>query len=97
MTNAIVALCTIEFHLPGVASLKEKRSILKSMLARLGNKFNAASAEIDHHDRWQSAIVAIVTVSNSTRHAHQVIANIVEWIESRYPDAQIVNQEIEIL
>ena len=97
MAKAIIGLCTIEFHLPGVSSLKEKRRILKSMLAKLHNTFNISGAEVDYHDKWQSAVIAIAVVSNSTRHANQVVQNAVEWIESHYPDAIIVKQEIEVL
>jgi uncharacterized protein len=97
MPNAIIGLCTIEFHLPGVSSLKEKRRILKPMLAKLHNTFNVSGAEVDYHDMWQSAAIAIAVVSNSTRHVNQVIHNAIEWIESHYPDAIIVKQEIEIL
>jgi uncharacterized protein YlxP (DUF503 family) len=97
MPNAIIGLCTLEFHLPGVASLKEKRSILKSLLKRLHNTFNISAAEIDHHDLWQSAGIAIVAVSNSTSHVNQIINNAVNWIETNYPDALIVKQKCEIL
>lgn len=92
-----IGVCTIEFHLPGVASLKEKRSIIKSMLKRLHNTFNAATAEVDYHDSWQSALVAVVTVSNSRAHTDQVLNNIVDWIESHYPEAMIVKHETELL
>ena len=97
MAKATVGLCTIEFHLPGVASLKEKRRILKPMLAKLHNTFNVSGAEVDYHDKWQSAVIAFATVSNSTVHANQVIRQAVEWIEMRFPDAIIVNQDVEIL
>ena len=97
MPRAHVGLCTIELHLPGVTSLKEKRSILKSMLTRLHNTFNVAAAEVGHNDIWQSAVIAIVTVSNSTSYTDQIINNIINWIELHYPNVIAINEEIEIL
>jgi uncharacterized protein YlxP (DUF503 family) len=82
--------------LPGVASLKEKRSILKSMLARIHNTFNVSAAETDHHDLWQSAEIGIAVVSNSNMHNHQVLTQIVDWIETHY-DIIITRHEIETL
>ena len=35
----IIGACTIVLHLPGVFSLKEKRSIVKSVLARLRSEW----------------------------------------------------------
>jgi len=95
--SAIIGLCTIEVHLPEVGSLKAKRSILKSMLAKLHNQFNVSASEVDENDRWQTAVIAIAVVSNSARHAEQVLNNALDWVESRYPEAVIVKQTIEIL
>lgn len=97
MSHTIIGLCTLQFYLPGVSSLKEKRGILKSMLAKLGNKFNISVAEVNHQDKWQSAEIAIVCVSNATVHAHQTLNQVIQWIEEHHPDALITHQEIEIL
>lgn len=97
MAHAVIGVCTIEFYLPGVASLKEKRSILKSMLKRVRNAFNVAAAEIDYQDVWQSAKIGVATVTNSNSHANQTLSHVLNWIETNYPDAQITHQEIEIL
>lgn len=96
-SNALVGLCTFEFYLPGLTSLKDKRSILKSMLSRLHNTFNVSAAEIDENDRHQSAVIAVAVVSNSSRHAQQVLQSIESWIEEHFPDAEIVKRKIEIL
>ncbi len=97
MPRIVIGLCTLEFHLPGVLSLKEKRSILKSLLKRLHNTFNVSAAEVDFQDSWQEAVIAVATVTTSTPHAHQTLSHIITWIEANYPDALIVNQEIEIV
>jgi uncharacterized protein YlxP (DUF503 family) len=97
MPRIVIGLCTLEFHLPGVTSLKEKRSILKSMLKRLHNTFNVSAAEVDFQDSWDSAVIAIGTVTTSTHHANQTISIIINWIEANYPDALIVQQEIEMV
>ncbi len=97
MPRIAIGLCTLELHLPGVESLKEKRSLLKSLLKRLHTTFNVATSEVDYHDVWESSVIAIVTVSTSNQHIDQSINTIIKWIEQHYPDAQIVNQEIEIV
>ena len=93
----IIGACELQLHLPEVASLKEKRSVLKSLLARLRNKFNVSAAEVGQNDLWQSAIVGIVTVSNSSVHVNQMLTQVTNWIESNYPQIMIIDQSIEIL
>jgi uncharacterized protein YlxP (DUF503 family) len=97
MKNAIIGLCTLELHLPGMSSLKDKRSIIKSMLKRLHNPFNVSAAEIDYLDKWQMSGIAITSVSNSSTHANQVLQKAIEFIETNYPEALIVEQQIEII
>lgn len=97
MSDAKIGFCEIELYLPGVLSLKQKRGILKSMLTKMRNKFNVANAEVGKNDSWQSASIAVTTVSNSTARLDQTIQNVMKWIESNYPDAMIIKHDIEIL
>lgn len=93
----IIGACKVELHLPGNGSLKGKRSILKPLIAHLRREFNLAIAEVAHNDAWQSAEVALVTVSNHQDHAHVVLERAVHWIEVHHPEVQVVDWEIEIL
>ena len=97
MSNAIVGLCTVDLYLPGVASLKEKRSILQSMIKRVQNTFNASAAEVGQQDMWQSAQIAFAVVTNATPHANQMVSEILNWIEKNYPHVSVVGERIEIL
>jgi uncharacterized protein len=67
------------------------------MLARMRRTFNVSAAETDHHDTWRSAQIAVASVGNSSKLANQVMNNVIDWIETNYPDVMIVKQEIEIL
>jgi uncharacterized protein YlxP (DUF503 family) len=77
--------------------LKEKRSRLKPLLAKLHQQFNISAAEIDHNDTWQFSVIACVVVSNDQAHAQRVLAGIPSWIESRRPDLQIIDDQIILL
>jgi uncharacterized protein YlxP (DUF503 family) len=93
----VIGACSVELHLPGNGSLKGKRGILKSLLARLRREFNLAAAEVACHDVWQSAGVALVTVANDPGRAHAVLEQAVRWIETYHPEVQVVDWQIEIL
>lgn len=93
----IVGICMIELHLPGVASLKAKRSIVKGLTARLHREFNVSCAEIDRHDVWKSAVVGVAIMSTAGGHAQGVLESVVRWIELNRPDVMIVDHSIEII
>lgn len=62
----IVGVMTAQLHMQGINSLKEKRSIVKSLIGRLKSRFNISISEVDHQDEKRSAVVAIAMVSNDT-------------------------------
>jgi uncharacterized protein YlxP (DUF503 family) len=78
-------------------SLKEKRGIIKSLIARVQTRYSVAVAEVGENDRWQVAELGVACVSNSTAHANEILSNIVGFVESDRLDAELVDYEIEIL
>lgn len=91
-----VGACRISLRLPSAASLKEKRQIVKSITQRVRNKYNVSVAEIDDNDRWQIASLGICVVSNSGRHANEVLSNVVRFIEESRPDVELLDYEVEV-
>ena len=93
----IVGTCIVELYLPGKRSLKEKRRLLKPLLLRLRKEFNLSTAEVDHHDVWQSTQIALVTVSTDAGRVQRLLEQAVHWIEKHRPDLSVVDWQIEIV
>jgi hypothetical protein len=93
----IIGVCTLEIYLPGVVSLKEKRSIVKSLLARVRQQFNVSIAEVEDHDSHGRAVIGIACVSTEAAHAHKQIQTVVRWIEDQRPDLPLGAYEVELL
>ncbi|GGB30639.1 DUF503 family protein [Virgibacillus dakarensis] len=68
-------------------SLKQKRSVIKRIIAKLRNDFNVAVTELDYHDLWQRTKLGIVTISNSKTHAEQVIQETLKVIDT-FPELE---------
>ena len=62
----IVGVMTANLHLQGIGSLKEKRSIVKSVIGRLQSRFNVSISEVDHNDSKEIATLGISIVGNDT-------------------------------
>jgi len=92
-----LGVLTLEFEIPGSRSLKDKRSRLKPLLARLHREFNISVAEIDHQEIWNSAVIACAMVSSSTGHTQRALQSIVVWVESYWPDITVIDDQIEII
>jgi len=93
----IIGSCVITLHLHGVHSLKEKRSIVKSVLARLRNEFNVSTAEVDAQDAHGRAVIGVACVSATAEYARGQIDAVMRWIERERLDVQVIDYEIELL
>lgn len=89
--------CIIYLDLPGIGSLKGKRSVLKSLLARVRHEFNVSIAEVGANDRWQSAEIGVAAVSNDPAYVHGLLTRVVQWIEEQRLDVTVEDYEIEML
>jgi hypothetical protein len=92
-----IALLSLQLHLPGCMSLKEKRSRIKPILARLHREFNLSVAEIDRQDSWQDAVIACVMVSNDPGFNQRAAQQVLQFIESSWPDQPVIDHHIELL
>lgn len=92
----VVGVCRVTLHLPASHSLKEKRQIVRSLLARLRNRFDLAVAEVDDQDRWQVATLGLVCVSSSAVVADEVLSQAQDYIENARLDALVTEVAREI-
>ena len=85
----------MKIHIPGSRSLKDKRSVVKSLVTRLQKQFNLSIAEVDDQDLWQMATIGLACVSNHHNRVDEVISAAISLIERDYPTIEIVGKEIE--
>jgi uncharacterized protein YlxP (DUF503 family) len=92
-----LGVLTLQIQLPGCKSLKEKRSRLKPLIARLHREFNISVAELDRQDMWDEAIIGCVMVSNEHQFSEKSLQTVVLWLNKNWPDISIVDDHIEII
>ncbi len=93
----MVGVCHLTLRLPENASLKGKRQVVKSLTARIRNRYNVSIAEVDSQDSWQIASLGISCVSNSHSHAQEVLTKVVGFVQSSRLDAEVIDWQIEMV
>jgi len=76
----VVGVRTIELHIPGCRSLKEKRFVVKSLRDKLRSRFNISVAEVDHQDLWQRSTIAIAAVNSSGAYVNGLLEKVLDVI-----------------
>ena len=92
-----LGVCKLKLRFPENQSLKDKRRVLKSIVARVRNNYNVSIAEVDDNDLWQLATVGVCCVSNNGRHANEVLSKVVNFIAKSRFDVELLDYEIEIV
>ncbi len=90
----IVCVLTLRLHVPWVHSLKEKRMEVKSLLAKLRNKFNIAAAEADEQDSHAFIVIQTVALAADNAQADSIMDNVLSFVEAN-TEAEIFSVERE--
>lgn len=93
----LVGVCEYRFYLPAAHSLKEKRGLIKSLQARLANRFNAAVCEAGEQELWQRCTIGVAVVANSRLHVETMLGAITEFVEGFSPEVELLDYTQEIL
>lgn len=90
-------IATMAFHLhaPWVHSLKEKRMIVKSLVAKLQSRFHVSAAEIDEQDTHTIIVIGIAAVVPHHAMADSLMDEISSFIEENC-EAEILEETLEI-
>ncbi len=92
----VVGICHLDLLITESSSLKGKRRILKRIIGRVKNNFNASIAEVGNHDLWQSAQIGFCMVGNDKRFINSSLDKVIHFIDE-LNRAEIVNSDIELL
>ena len=92
-----VGILSLTIHLPDCHSLKEKRRLVKPILARLHKEFNISVVEYDHLDSWQSCELLIACAASQGNQAELILERVITLYKSHWPDLPLIREKIEII
>lgn len=91
----VIGSLVLEVYIPQAHSLKEKRMVVRPIVEKLRNKFNVSVAEVDNQDSWQSATIAVVSVSTDKKHMEKILQQVIKFLDENFPDLHInIHKEI---
>jgi uncharacterized protein YlxP (DUF503 family) len=81
-----------ELFVPESRSLKAKRAAIRPIVDVVRHRFRVSVAEVDHHDTWQRAAIAVAVVAESDGHLRDILAS-VERTVANAPDVELLDTE----
>ena len=71
---------TFRLHAPWVNSLKDKRMIVKSLVAKLQNKFHVSAAEVDEQDIHHIIVIGVAAIVPNNALADSIMDEISPFV-----------------
>jgi len=91
----IIAVMSFRLYAPWVHSLKEKRMIVRSMIAKLQNRFHVSAAEIEEQDTHQIIVIGVAAIVPHQAMADSLMDEISRFVEEN-TEAEILDEVREI-
>ena len=90
-----IATMTFRLHAPWVHSLKEKRMIVKSIIAKLQNKFHVSASEVDEQDIHQVIVIGVAFIVPNNALADSIMDEISQFVDEN-TEAEILDEMREM-
>jgi uncharacterized protein YlxP (DUF503 family) len=91
-----VGFARYDLRLPASGSLKDKRSVIRTLRSMLTSKFDCAFAEVEHQDLRQRGAVGVAVVSSTSFHARKVLAEVSRHVET-HPGVELIDARIDVV
>lgn len=85
----------VRLYTDGAQSLKDKRSVIRSLKDRIRDRFNASVAEVDDQDLWQCATLGIAVVGTDETFVGKVLDKITDFLRNN-PRAALIDIERDV-
>lgn len=92
-----IGVLFVEIQIPGCTSLKQKRSVILSLLANIHKTYNVSASEFGKLDSRDESILACAIISNDPTHNRKILTTISTQISAERPDLEIIETKIELL
>jgi len=91
----IIGAVTMRLYAPWVSSLKEKRMVVKSIIAKVHNKFHVAIAEVAEQDTLQTVVLGMACVAGTVRQADSIVDHVLRFVEE-ITEAEVTDIQREL-
>jgi hypothetical protein len=91
-----IGVLQFSMEIPYSSSLKDKRSVVKSIKDKLRRNYNLSIAEVDDHESWNFATMGAVMAGTDVAYLNGAMDKVVDTLEE-WRDATLSDHQIEII
>ncbi len=90
----LVGSLHLQVYIPEATSLKDKRRIVKGMIAKVQNRFNVSIAEVNSESVWQRAELGVAMIGDDREHIERQLQLVLNFLdaEPRWEVTQVLQE-----
>ncbi len=92
----VVGICILRFRLHDCRSLKAKRRVVKAIIQKVRNTFNASVAEVGSNDVYRQADIGVTMAGSDTRVINAKLDKMINMVEDLNL-AELMDTQMEII
>lgn len=85
-----IGFCEFDYLLGDVHSLKQKRSVVRPIIADLRKRYTVSAAEVDHLDMHRRTVIGVSAVAADRGHVVDVL-DAVERSAAGHPEVELLS------
>jgi uncharacterized protein YlxP (DUF503 family) len=89
-------ILTLDVLLGDVHSLKEKRGVVRPVVAELRRKFEVSAAEVGHMELHRRALLGVAVVGSTAEHCCEVLDGCERTVASR-PELELLSARQQLI
>ena len=83
----------IDFRIQGVHSLKDKRSIIQKLIAKVRSAYPISVSEVGDHDMLGNGVIGVAVASSDAVQVERVLQQVLKMIEEN-PELEVYDSVI---
>ncbi|WP_338836195.1 DUF503 domain-containing protein [Gordonia polyisoprenivorans] len=91
-----IGFAEFDYLLGDVHSLKQKRSVIRPIIAEMKSRFSVAISEVDHREVHRRTGIGVAVVSPDRAHAVEILDAAERYAAAR-PEVQLLSARIRVL
>ncbi len=92
----VVGICRIALVIPHARTLKDKRSVVQSILGRVRARHNVSVAEVGAQDSCREAVVGVAVAGSDARIVRQVLESVLSIVDA-HGEGEVTDYAIELV
>jgi uncharacterized protein YlxP (DUF503 family) len=84
---------SFDLHVPESRSLKAKRGAIRPIVDGLRHRFRISVAEVEYHDQWQRAGIAVAIVAESDGRVQELLDAVERFVVGA-PGVELLGTEV---